>query len=123
MRNYTCRFNAQSLVGRLVAQANAVLDSYYLDNVKYRLSLHDIQVTLIHPFLPYLFLCIICCCCWIYICYYTYCLPVMGIRIQNRIRIRRIRMFLGLPDPDPLGRGEDPDPAPDKFLTQILAKS
>lgn len=38
------RYNVQSLVGRLVGQANAVLDSYYLDNVKYKLLLQDIQI-------------------------------------------------------------------------------
>jgi hypothetical protein len=39
------RFNAQSLVGRLVSQANTVLDNYYLDSVQYRLALQDIQVS------------------------------------------------------------------------------
>ena len=38
------RFNAQSLAGRLVSQTNMVLDNYYLDSVKYRLALQDIQV-------------------------------------------------------------------------------
>jgi hypothetical protein len=39
-----CRYNGQSLVGRLVSQTNNVLDSYYLDNLKYKLDLRDIQV-------------------------------------------------------------------------------
>jgi hypothetical protein len=37
-------------------------------------------------------------------------LPVLRIRIRNRIH--RIHIFLGLLDPDPLVRGIDPDPDP-----------